>query len=282
MTASIMGNKTRKPGQPLGTVLFGLQGEPKRTVPSGWLSSLLAAAFWLLVWQLASMLVNQEVVLSPPLTVFKALWRLMGTEQFWLSLGASFLRIIGGFLLGALLGSALALLCWRIGLARLLISPSMSVVRATPVASFIILLLFMARNSLIPVIIAALMVMPILWANVLKGLEETDEDLLEMGRVFDLSKGWQLRHIYGPSVMAFFLPAALTGLGLAWKAGIAAEVLAAPTHAVGGMLYRAKIYLENPDMLALTLCVILISMGLEKLLKKLMERNHGNQRNHRI
>lgn len=259
MTASIMGNKKKN-----------------------FLGGLLAAAFWLLVWQLASMLVNQEVVLSPPLTVLTALWQLMGTEQFWLSLGASFLRIIGGFLLGVLLGSALALLCWRIGLARLLISPFMSVVRATPVASFIILLLFMARNSLIPVIIAALMVMPILWANVLKGLEETDEDLLEMGRVFALSKGWQLRHIYGPSVMAFFLPAALTGLGLAWKAGIAAEVLAAPEHSVGGMLYRAKIYLENPDMLALTLCVILISMGLERLLKRLMGGKHGYQRDRRI
>ena len=229
------------------------------------------AAFWLLLWQLLAMLVGQEVVLSPPLTVLGALWRLMGTGQFWLSLGASFLRIIGGFLLGVLLGSALALLCWRSGPLRLLISPFMSVVRATPVASFIILLLFMARNSLIPVIIAALMVMPILWANVLKGLEETDADLLEMGRVFALSRGWQLRHIYGPSVMAFFLPAALTGLGLAWKAGIAAEVLAAPEHSVGGMLYRAKIYLENPDMLALTLCVILISMGLERMLKRMMQ-----------
>lgn len=233
-------------------------------------AALAVAAFWLLVWQLLSMLVGQEVVLSPPLTVFKALWRLMGTGKFWLSLGASFLRILGGFLLGVLLGSTLALLCWRSTVARRLIGPFMSVVRATPVASFIILLLFMARNTWIPVIIAALMVMPILWANVLKGLEETDKGLLEMGQVFELSRSWQLRQIYGPSVMAFFRPGALTGLGLAWKAGIAAEVLAAPEHSVGGMLYRAKIYLENPEMLAMTLCVIIISMGLEKVLKRVI------------
>ncbi|MBP3728812.1 MAG: ABC transporter permease subunit, partial [Lachnospiraceae bacterium] len=188
------------------------------------------AAFWLLLWQLLAMLVGQEVVLSPPLTVLGALWRLMGTGQFWLSLGASFLRIIGGFLLGVLLEAGLALFFYRSAILRRLMSPFMSVIKATPVASFIILLLFMTRNEWIPVIIAALMVMPILWANVLKGMEETDKGLLEMGQLFELSRGWQLRHIYGPSVMAFFLPAALTGLGLSWKAGIAAEVLAAPEH----------------------------------------------------
>ena len=227
-----------------------------------------AAAFWLLIWQLLAMRINQEVVLSPPLTVFRTLIRLMGTGKFWLSLGATFLRIAAGYCLGVVLGIALAFLCWKSSLARLLLSPFMSVVKATPVASFIILLLFMTRNSRIPVIIAALIVMPLIWANCLKGIEETSRELLEMGKVFELSAGWQIRHIYGPSVKAFFLPAALTGLGMAWKAGVAAEVLAAPEHSIGGMLYRAKIYLENPEMLALTLCVVIISMSLERWLKK--------------
>ena len=225
------------------------------------------AAFWLLIWQLLAMLIGKEVVLSPPLTVMRTLIRLMGTADFWLSLGATFLRILLGYGLGVVLGGALAFACWKSRIARQLLTPFMSVVRATPVASFIILLLFLARNQAIPVIIAALMVMPLIWANCLKGIEETDRGLLEMGQVFELTRGWQIRYIYGPSVKAFFLPAAVTGLGLAWKAGVAAEVLAAPSHSVGGMLYRAKIYLENPEMLAWTLCVVAVSMGLEHLLK---------------
>ena len=54
-------------------------------------------------------------------------------------------------------------------------------------------------------------------------------------------------------------------------------MLAAPEHSLGGMLYRAKIYLENPRMLALTLCVILLSMGLELLLKKLLRGSAGQE-----
>ena len=235
-------------------------------------AAIAVAAFWLLIWQLLAMLIGKEVVLSPPLTVIRTLIRLMGTADFWLSLGATFLRILLGYGLGVVLGGALAFACWKSRIARQLLTPFMSVVRATPVASFIILLLFLARNQAIPVIIAALMVMPLIWANCLKGIEETDRGLLEMGQVFELTRGWQIRYIYGPSVKAFFLPAAVTGLGLAWKAGVAAEVLAAPSHSVGGMLYRAKIYLENPEMLAWTLCVVAVSMGLEHLLKRGLRR----------
>lgn len=242
----------------------GFGGRVLRTLP--------AAVFWLLVWQLAAGAVNQTVVLSPPLEVIRTLIRLMGSGGFWLTLAFSFLRILSGYLIGILLGLLLALLTRWSRIARSLISPFMSVLKATPVASFIILLLFMARNQHIPVLIAAIIVLPLVWANVTKGLEETDRGLLEMGTVFDLSAGWQIRHIYGPSVKAYFLPAAVTALGLAWKAGVAAEVLAAPEHSVGGMLYRAKLYLETPEMLAWTLCVILISMGLEQLLTRWMKR----------
>ena len=226
------------------------------------------AAFWLLVWQLLAVLIGKDVVLSPPLTVFGTLVRLMGTGEFWLTVGATFLRILLGYGLGAALGLGLGLAAWKSRIVRRLLAPFISVVRATPVASFIILLLFLARNQWIPVIIAALMVMPLVWTACLQGIEETDGALLEMGRVFELSHGWQLHHIYGPSVRAFLRPAAVSGLGLAWKAGVAAEVLAAPEHSVGGMLYRAKIYLENPEMLAWTLCVVAVSMGLERWLAR--------------
>jgi NitT/TauT family transport system permease protein len=236
------------------------------------LRALAAAVFWLLVWQLLAVLIGRAVVLSPPTAVIRTLIALMGTWAFWLTLGASFLRILTGYLIGVLLGLLLALLTRWSRIARCLLSPFMSVLKATPVASFIILLLFMTGNQEIPVIIAAVIVLPVVWANVTKGLEETDRDLLEMGRVFGLSRRWQIRRIYGPSVKAYFLPAAATALGLAWKAGVAAEVLAAPDHSVGGMLYRTKLYLENPEMLAWTLCVILISMGLERLLAGWLRR----------
>ena len=239
---------------------------------SKWFAAGLAAVFWLAVWQLLASLVKMNVVLSPPLEVFRVLFRLIQEGKFWLTIGASFLRILCGYAAGILLGSVRAVLPHVSRLAAVRIRPLMSILKATPVASFIILLLFFATNNSIPLIIVCIMVCPLIWANLVRGIEETDRELLEMAQVFALSKKWERKEIYLPSVLKFFLPASVTAMGLAWKAGIAAEVLAAPPLSVGGMLYRAKIYLETPEMLAWTLCVILISMCLERLLTVLFGR----------
>ena len=238
---------------------------------------ILTAAFWLGVWQLAAVLINQRIVLSPPLTVFGTLFRLAGTGAFWLTVAMSALRIFCGFALGTLVGVAFAVLTRVSRVAYTLFSPMMSVIKATPVASFIIMLLFFAENEYIPTVTSFLMVFPMIWANTFKGIEETDGKLLEMAKVFGLSRGATLREVYLPSVEPYFVPAALTSLGFAWKAGVAAEVLAAPKYAVGGMLYRAKIYLETPEMLAWTICVIIISMLLEWLLSYLLRRRSAER-----
>ena len=61
-------------------------------------------------------------------------------------------------------------------------------------------------------------------------------------------------------------------MGLAWKAGIAAEVLSMPKNSLGELIYRAKIYLESPDLYAVTLVVIVLSVLLEKGFVHLLKR----------
>ena len=71
--------------------------------------------------------------------------------------------------------------------------------------------------------------------------------------------------LYIPSLAPYFLAACKSSLGMAWKAGIAAEVLAVPKNAIGTELYYAKTYLETPTMFAWTLVIILLSIIFEKL-----------------
>ena len=237
---------------------------------SKWFAAGLAAVFWLAVWQLLASLVKMNVVLSPPLEVFRVLFRLIQEGKFWLTIGASFLRILCGYAAGILLGSVLAVLTHVSRLAAVLIRPLMSILKATPVASFIILLLFFATNNSIPLIIVCIMVCPLIWANLVRGIEETDRELLEMAQVFALSKKWERKEIYLPSVLKFFLPASVTAMGLAWKAGIASEVLALPKNAIGSGMYYSKLYLETADLFAWTLVVVIFSFIFEKIMHVFM------------
>lgn len=228
---------------------------------------LAALLFWMAVWQLAATGVGKELILPSPVSVFKALLALCVQKQFWLTAGTSLLRIACGFLLGVLSGVILAILTHTSKIANALLSPLVRVVRATPVASFIILVLLWVSRALVPAVMAALMVIPVVWAEVSTAISATDRELLEMAGAYKFGPLNTLRLIYIPSVMPQFISACLTAQGLSWKSGIAAEVLCQPKLAIGTMLYTSKIYLETPDLFAWTAIVILISFCIEKLCK---------------
>ena len=154
----------------------------------------------------------------------------------------------------------------------LLLSPAIRVIRATPVASFILLVLLWTGRNTVSVIIAALMVLPVVWGNLSRGIQETDPQLLEMAKAYRFSSFKTIRLIYIPSLHPYFLSAITTAMGLAWKSGVAAEVLCLPKQAIGTQIYNTKLYLEIPDLFAWTVVVILLSLALEKLLRVVLGR----------
>jgi len=234
---------------------------------------LLPPAFWLGVWQLAALLVERsvegrgnELLLPYPATVLAALIRLCGEASFWEIVLASLLRILMGLALGVALGALLAGMTCASRWCDRLLSPAIRVVRATPVVSFILLVLLWTGRDWVPVVIAALMVLPVVWANVCAGIRGTDPLLLRTAKVFGFSRWRTLRRVYLPSVMPHFLAACRTALGLGWKAGIAAEVLTVPAVSMGKRLMEAKQYVEVTDLFAWTVMVVLCSLIIEKVL----------------
>lgn len=236
-------------------------------------------AFWLTVWQLAALGVGKELLLPTPLSVCEELVSLAATADFWLSAGTTLLRIFAGAAIGTLIGVVLAILT-RFTLGDWILSPLVKIIRATPVASFIIIVFLWLTRSIIPGFISALMVIPVIWGNVTKGISQTDRLLLEAADAYRFSFIKKIRLVYVPSVRPHFSSALNTSLGLAWKAGVAAEVLTVPRHSVGTELYDAKLYLETPSLFAWTVVVVALSFLLEyivKLLFRIGQRRHQNE-----
>jgi NitT/TauT family transport system permease protein len=242
--------------------------------------NIFVAVFWVAVWEAAALAVRKEVLVASPFTVLRRLWELGGTGEFWISAGGSVLRILLGFAIAVLLGILTACVTSRFEIVYSLFSPLMAVIKATPVASFIILALVWIETGNIPCFTSFLMVFPIIWGNVHQGIRQIDPGLKEVAKVYKMSRVKCLTKLYIPSVMPFFSAACTTGLGLAWKAGIAAEVLCTPKNSIGKELYSAKIYLETPDVFAWTLVVILLSFLIEKLLAYMIRKavaGYGHQ-----
>ena len=162
--------------------------------------------------------------------------------------------------------------CASVWAGRLIALP-VRVIRATPVASFILLILLWTDRSVVPGVIAGLMVLPVVWGNLCRGIRETDPKLLELAAAYRFSWWKRVRLIYLPSLRPYFLAAVTTAMGLAWKSGVAAEVLCIPRPAIGTQIYNSKLYLDIPDLFAWTVAVVALSLLLEGLLRALLERD---------
>lgn len=221
---------------------------------------------YLLAWEAASLLVGKELLLPSPLGTIARLFALLGERESWVYAGLTLGRILAGFALGVAAGALLAALTARHPLAEELLRPLRGVVKATPVTSFILLALLWLSSNLVPLFISLLMVVPIVWASTAEAILHTDARLVEMGRVFGLGRLRRVIKIYVPSVVPAFLAACTTALGFAWKAGVAAEIIALPKRSIGYRLYESKLRIETTDLFAWTLLVVLLSMLLERLL----------------
>lgn len=241
-----------------------VQNNQKRFSPDSAAAKLAAAALALAVWQLCAGLIGNSLLLVGPIQVIKRLLELLPSSAFWQTLWFTFSRITAGFLLAVCAALMLAVISNRFPLFQTLLHPYIVAAQTIPVASFIVIALLWLSGKKLSIFIAFLMVLPVLYSNLLQGIQSADHSLLEMAKVFRMPVWNRIRCIYTPSVRPYALSACRVALGLCWKAGVAAEVIGVCSGSIGGMLYDAKVYLEITDLFVWTLVLVLISVGFEK------------------
>lgn len=221
--------------------------------------------FWLIVWQIVSVCVNSKILLVSPIDTICRLWELLPSADFWSSIFFSMARILLGFLLGLIIGTALAVLSGKFAIIRTLFSPLISAMKSIPVASFTILALFWVGSENLSVLVSILICVPIVCSNMLEGIDNLDKKLDEMATVFKIPTGRRFAGVYLSQLLPYFRSASRLAIGLSWKSGVAAEVIGIPDGSIGEKLFMSKIYLETADLFAWTLVVILLSFLCEKL-----------------
>ena len=236
------------------------------------IKAVLVAAFWLLIWYAAARAIGKELLLPSPDAVLARLFELVATKSFWTHTLSSLVHIFSGIILASFAGVIIAILTSRIKLVYDLLFPLIAVVRSTPIASFVILALLWIGKDTLSVFISSLIVFPVIWGNIGEGIKNIDTGLVEVAKIYRFSPSKKLRRLYIPSLLPYFISGFRTSIGLAWKAGIAAEALARPSVSIGNQLYEAKMYLETLDLFAWTLVVIVLSILLDFVLMSALKR----------
>lgn len=228
--------------------------------------------FWLLIWQFVYLMVGRDVFVPSPFSVLKVLMEMIQKDVFWLTVAHSVFRVAMGIILSVVFGVALGVLSGLQTWLYMLLNPMVSVIKSTPVISFIIIALVWFKSTSVPVFIGFLMCFPIIWTNTVMGIRQVDRKLLQMAKIYQIPRKTVIWEIYMPSLVPYLSAAIITSLGLGWKVGVAAEVLSHPSRAIGSELHSAKAYIDTPTLFAWTLVVILLSLLFETVFAKLIRK----------
>ena len=232
------------------------------------LFSFLSVCFWVIVWHIAATLANRNLILKIPLPMdtFRVFLADLGKREFRSAVGTSLGHIALGFGSAVLIGTLGAVIAGNSRFFKTMSAPLLHLIRSVPVAAFIFIAWLWIPAAILPSFISALMVIPIIWSHADAGLSSADRRYSELGRVYGMSEREIILRIRLPLLAPHLRAGCITGLGIAWKSGVAAEVICNPSGSVGALLQKGKATIEYEEVFAVTLSVVLLSLLLEYLL----------------
>lgn len=230
------------------------------------LTTTICIAIWIFLWFIAAFFIDKKIFLPGPVDTLKAFCSLAVTKEFYQSVLVSLSGILKGFLIGMGVGILFASLACRFSFLESFFSVPIRVIKAVPVASFVILALLWINSKNLSILISSFMVLPVVYTGLLSALKNTDRKMLDFAVVFKLSPLKKIRYVYIPSAIHPLTASCSVAMGFAWKSGIAAEIIGLIKNSIGNELYKAKLYLETPKLFAWTAAIVLISFLCEKLI----------------
>ena len=233
------------------------------------LKIIFSLAVILSIWEVLALIVDDSYFLPDVLDTSRALINIFSSGTFFKVVFTAFYRVSAGLVLGIASGIAVALLCHKFDLVNTVLSPIISIMKATPVACIIVLLWIRLNYTEIAIFVVVLMVLPIVWQNVYDGCKAVDEGLTEVADVFELTKWQRLKVLLLPSVLSYLLPAIITSVGLAWKAEVAAEIMT--NSNIGRLIYDFKtVSYDTASIFAWTVVIVVLSIAFESIAKRVL------------
>ncbi len=238
--------------------------------------SILSSFVLILIWELGAALLGASIILPTPLEVLKELANLVSSQDFLANLGFTILRALESFIIIVIAGSIAGILAGRFHVFNSIIRPLVTIFKATPVMSVILLAYIWLRTGAVPVFSAFLMAFPVMFVQTMAGYQSIDTKLLAMCEIYDIKGKERIKHLIIPSLLPYLTTGAKQTLSIIWKVVIAAEVLTLPKHGVGRALQLAQIQLETAKVFAWTIVAILLTALGDFIFNAVLKWRFGN------
>ena len=234
---------------------------------SGVLAGLVVPVVLALGWEAAVRLgLAEGRLMPPPSRIAATLYGLAATGELWTHAFATLWRVVVGFAIGAAGGIAVGALTGASATARRLLDPTLNALRAIPSLAWVpLFILWLGIFEASKVALIAVGVFFPVYLGVADAIVSVDRKLVEVGRVFRLSRGELARRILVPAVLPETISALRSGLGLGFMFVVAAEFMGA-SEGLGYLLIDGQ-QLGKPDqILAAIIAFALMGKALDTVL----------------
>lgn len=217
----------------------------------------------IIIWYIIALAVDVEIIIPSVGATFKSLWALLGNKTFYLSILGTIWRSLLCFFIGLFAAIFLAVVTYFFPVIYKLLSPIITIMRAIPTMSIILMTIIWLNPKYSPILIAFLIIFPIMYANFYTAISMVDKDLIEMSKAYKVSKRDMILSLYLPSMAPNFFDTMQSVISLTVKIIISAEVLAQTKTSMGVMMMLSKGFLDTPELLAWTFAAITVSYIME-------------------
>lgn len=236
------------------------------------LISLSGILLLVLIWKIASLLAESEQIVPSPGKTLLTTWQILTEPALWPDILTTVLRGFTGFTLSLLLAVIFGI---PAGIKKeffLFINPLLVTIRSTPVVSIILLAIIWLGNETVPIFIALLTMFPVICINIIEGIGNIDEELIEMSRVYRVKNSRIIREVYFPAITPFLTGGISNALGFGWRAIIIGEVLSQPLKGMGTRMQESQSYLLVSELIAWTLIAVVVSYLFELMVRSLEKK----------
>lgn len=168
------------------------------------------------------------LLFSYPSKLFKQLWKTMADGTIWPHVGMTVTETIVGFVLGTLLGTAIAATLWWFPFLSRVFDPYLVVLNSMPkVALGPIFIVGLGPGFMSIVVITLSVTVIITTLNIYNRFREIDSGYIKVVRLFGASRSQLFRLVILPGSFPVIISTLKVNVGLAWIGVIVGEFLVA-------------------------------------------------------
>lgn len=217
----------------------------------------------LILWEIAAIKMNNDIYLPRIEEVFKSMITIIRGKNFQWNFLSSVYRTLISFFAAYILAVILGVLSLMYPIFKNFFRPINAIFKTIPTMVLVVLALVWFDKDKAPFVVGFAIVFPILYEGVMSSINNVDKKILEMCKIYNVSKKEKIKKIYLPAIKFYTTGIFVSTFSLAFKVVVAGEVHGQPKYGIGAAIQQEKMNFNITGIFAWIVIIAIMSVILE-------------------